>query len=170
MHLKYYVFAAAGCLLAAPAAAQTGGVCQPVFDGMKKAIVTTNHMYLSMTGGSTSAMESITAGGVLYIQVNGKWMGSPTSLSDMQQLTQGDALTKTTSCQKLPDEAVGGTTAIVFHVQHKTDSSSSDGKVWLAKSSGLPLRAEDDVVSSGTKTHISTRYEYTNVQAPPGIK
>ena len=161
---------AATWLVAVPAAAQTAAACQPMFDGLTKQTTTPNHTYLSMTGGSTMTSESITTGGVMYIQVSGKWMRSPTSPSDMQQLQQQDQKKTTTSCERLPDEAVNGTAATVFHVHNKGAGSTSDGKVWLAKGSGLPIRGEEDVLSGSTKTHISTRYEYTNVQPPPGIK
>jgi hypothetical protein len=161
---------AATWLVAVPAAAQTAAACQPVFDGMTKQTVTPNHMYLTMTGGSTMTSESITAGGAMYIQMNGKWMRSPTSPSDMKVLQQQDEKKTTTSCQRLPDETVNGTAEIVFQVHNKGEASTSDGKVWLAKATGLPMRGEEDVLSSATKTHISTRFEYTNVQPPPGIK
>jgi len=161
---------AATWLVAVPASAQTAAACQPMFDGMTKQYVTSNHTYVTMTGGSTMTSESITAGGVMYIQVNGKWMRSPTSPSDMQQLQQQDAKKMATSCQRLPDETVNGTVAMVFHVQNKGPASTSDGKVWLAKATGLPIRGEEDVLSGATKTHVSTRFEYTNVQPPPGIK
>jgi outer membrane lipoprotein-sorting protein len=163
---------AATWLVAVPAAAQTAAACQPIFDGMTKQIVTPNHSFIAMTGGSTMTTESITTGGVMYIQVNGKWMRSPTSPSDLQQLQQQDVKKTTTSCQRLPDETVNGTgtVAMVFHVQNKGPASTSDGKVWLAKGTGLPIRGEEDVLSGSTKTHISTRIEYTNIQPPPGIK
>jgi hypothetical protein len=163
---------AATWLVAVPAAAQTAVACQPIFDGMTKQAVTPNHLYMTMTGSSTMTSESITTGGALYIQVNGKWMRSPTSPSEMQQLERENEKDKdkTTSCQRLPDEAVNGTAAIVFQVHNTTASSTSDGKVWLAKATGLTLRSEEDVLSGTTKTHISTRFEYTNVQPPPGIK
>ena len=82
---------AATWLVAVPASAQTAAACQPMFDGMTKQYVTSNHTYVTMTGGSTMTSESITAGGVMYVQVNGKWMRSPTSPSDVQQLQQQDA-------------------------------------------------------------------------------
>jgi hypothetical protein len=161
---------AATWLVAVPAAAQTAAACQPMVDGMAKQAVTSNHTYITMTGGSTMTSESITASGVMYIQVNGKWMRSPTSPSDLQQLQQQNQKKMTTSCERLPDETVNGTVAIVFHVQNKGPSSTSDGKVWIAKGTGLPIRGEEDVVSGPRKTHVSTRFEYTNVQPPPGIK
>ncbi|HEY6356623.1 MAG TPA: hypothetical protein VIX35_00180 [Vicinamibacterales bacterium] len=164
-------FTAATWLVAVPASAQTAAACQPVFDGMTKQAVTSNHTYVTMTGGSTMTTESITASGVMYIQVNGKWMRSPTSPSDLQQQQQqNQKKMMTTSCQRLPDETVNGTGAMVFHVQNKGAASTSDGKVWLAKGTGLPIRGEEDVLRGSTKTHVSTRFEYTNVQPPPGIK
>jgi len=161
---------AATWLVAVPAAAQTAVACQPIFDAMTKQALTPNHLYMTMTGSSNVTSESITTGGVMYIQVNGKWMRSPTSPSEMQQLVRENEKGKTTSCQRLPDEAVNGMAAIVFQVHSKTASSTSDEKVWLAKATGLTLRGEADVLSGTTKTHISTRFEYTNVQPPPGIK
>jgi hypothetical protein len=160
---------AATWLVAVPAAAQTPA-CQPIFDGMAKQMVTPNHSYVTMSGSSTMATESITTGGVMYIQVNGKWIRSSMSPSDMQQLQEQNKKKTTTSCERLPDEAVSGAAATVFHVHNKGEASTSDGKVWLAKATGLPMRGEEDVLSGQTKTHISTRYEYTNVQPPPGIK
>ena len=164
------MLSAATWLVAVPAAAQTAAACQPIFDGMTKQTVTPNHTYIAMTGGSTMTSESITTGGVMYIQVSGKWMRSPMSPSDMQQQEQQNEKKTTTSCQRLPDETVSGTAATVFHVHNTGASSTSDGKVWLVKATGLPMRGEEDVLSGSTKTHISTRYEYTNVQPPPGIK
>jgi hypothetical protein len=41
----------------------------------------------------------------------------------------------------------------------------------VAKGSGLILRLEEDLdVGDGDKRHISMRYDYTNVQAPAGVK
>jgi hypothetical protein len=173
MRLKLFVLTVVTCLVAIPASAQTTAACQPIFDGMVEQTVTPNHTYISMTGGSTMVTESITVGGVMFIQVSGKWMRSPTGPAEMQQQLQADEKSgknKTASCQRLADELVNGAAAMVFHVQRKTDLSASDGKVWLSKATGLPLRGEEDVVSRGTTTHVSTRFEYTNVQAPPGIK
>jgi len=161
---------AATWLVAVPAAAQTAAACQPVFDGMTKQTVTPNHLYITMTGGSAMTSETITTGGVMYIQMSGKWTRSPVNPSDMQQLQQQDQKKATTSCQRLPDETVNGTAATVFQVRKKGEASTSDGKVWIAKGSGLPMRGEEDILSGQTKTHISTRFEYTNVQPPPGIK
>ena len=170
MRLTVCVLTAATLLVAVSAAAQTSAACQPIFDGMTKQTLTPNHTYITMTGASTMTSESITTGGVMYIQANGKWMRSPTSPSEMQQLTEQNEKKTTTSCQRLPDETVNGTAAIVFHVHNQGAASTSDGKVWLAKGTGLPMRGEEDVLSGATKTHISSRSEYTNVQAPPGIK
>jgi hypothetical protein len=55
---------------------------------------------------------------------------------------------------------------------HEIDPAKSDGQVWVATTTGLILRTETDMSTTdgGGTDHMSTRYEYTNVQAPAGVK
>ena len=68
------------------------------------------------------------------------------------------------SCFHAGDEAVNGQPTSKYSV-HNSESGTLDTE-WIAKSSGLVLKAE--VVSGATR--ISNRYEYTNVQTPPNVR
>ena len=74
---------------------------------------------------------------------------------------------KNVSCKYLRDESVKGESAAVYSTHNENEDTKEDGQVWVSKSKGLPLRQEEDVdIGYGDKRHHSTRYEYTNVQAP----
>jgi hypothetical protein len=60
--------------------------------------------------------------------------------------------------------------AAVYTAPTEKDGVKGDARVWVAKGSGLILRTEEDDDVGGTKLHVSTRYDYTNVQAPAGVR
>jgi hypothetical protein len=52
------------------------------------------------------------------------------------------------------------------------DTGTSDVQIWIAKSTGLPLKEviDSDAGDALTKSHSSLRFDYANIQAPPGVK
>jgi hypothetical protein len=71
------------------------------------------------------------------------------------------------SCRLLRNEVVSGEPAEVYSVHAETEDLKSDSLVWISKSKRPILRQEQDLDTGlGDKSHISTRYEYTNVSAP----
>ena len=73
---------------------------------------------------------------------------------------------KNASCRHVRDEIVNGEPAGVFSAQTETDDIKSDSLIWISKNKGLVLRQEEDLDAGGDKSHVSARYEYSNVSAP----
>jgi hypothetical protein len=48
--------------------------------------------------------------------------------------------------------------------------AKTDARLWIAKSSGMLYREDSDIDTGDgdAKRHISIRFDYTNVQPPPG--
>lgn len=159
-------FSAVSVLLAlgvtvTPALAQTPAACKPVSAAMTK-LLTTDHANVSTSRGITS--QGITAGGVNYIQVRGVWRKSPMSPQDMlKQEEENIRNAKNYTCKALADEVVDGAPASVYTTHSESDAGVADAKVWISKSSGLPLKTEEDLETLG---HVSIVYSYTNIHAP----
>ena len=66
------------------------------------------------------------------------------------------------------DDPVNGESAALYTTHDDTAHGKSDNQIWVSKSKGLILRQEMDIDTGGAngKTHLSVRYEYSNVQAP----
>ncbi len=176
-HVGQRLTAAALCLASIPAFAHSQTIpaaCRPLVDAERKTITTQHHLY--STEGSARekghTTEGITTGGVIYIQVSGEWKRSP--WTPKQALAQMDTNLTTASaysCTHVGDESVAGTAATVYTAHSESEGVKNDARIWVDKSSGLVLRTEaDEDAGGGDKTHVSTRYDYTNVQAPAGGK
>ena len=72
------------------------------------------------------------------------------------------------SCHSVRDESVNGKSAPLYTMHSETPRSKNDDQIWISRSKGLILRQESDLISNtgNRKTHLSARYEYSNVQAP----
>lgn len=149
---------------ATPVAAQG---CQAVDDAMNKIYTTPTHLYNTMDGKSKN--EIIYAGGVIYDNLRGKWAKSGLTLQQLMKKEDENRRNSKTTCRYLRDESVNGEMSAVYstHAERSDMGIKSDGQVWISKTKGLLLRQEEDIDAGvGTKNHHSTRYEYTNVQAP----
>jgi hypothetical protein len=144
-----------------------------VIDAEKKEIMTPHHIYSTDvsagTGKGGEMHEMISTGGATYILYHGTWRKSPMGPKEsLQQLEENLANAKSVSCQRLPDETVGGVRAAVYQT-HEGEEVKVDARTWVA--GGLVLRQEEDMdVGEGMKRHMSLRYDYTNVQPPAGVK
>ena len=178
-HAVQPLIAAAFCLASIPAFAHAQTIpaaCRPLIDAERKTITTPHHVYSTegsaRPGQKARTSEGITAGGVIYIQVSGKWKRSPWTLK--QALAQMDTnLTTATaySCAHVGDESEAGTAAAVYTAHTENEGVKADARIWVAKATGLILRTEEDEdTGAGAKLHMSIRYDYTNVQTPPGLK
>lgn len=165
------------CCAMAPAAAHAQKIpaaCQPLIDAAKKVITTPHHLYSTRTratkGAPADTGELISVGGVTYLRDKGKWMRSPmTPQMELDQLNENLANATLYSCQRVGEESVGGVTAVVYTAHEETGELKADVRQWIAKGSGLVLRTEEDMdLGMGQPSHLSLRYEYTNVRAPAG--
>jgi len=152
-------------LLPATALAQANGSCKPVFDAMLKETVTPHHAVTTRDGGP--AGETISTTDAMYVRIKGEWKTTPmTPKGLLAQQEENIRNTTTATCTALPDEVVEGKPATVYHAHYEQqDLGASDARIWIAKSTGLPLRTEVSL-QAGEKTSTSTRFDYDNVRAP----
>jgi hypothetical protein len=149
--------------------------CQPVFGAGDKLFVTPYHMYMTETdpgvdNGKAISSESVSMGGLQYVLVNRKWTASPLTVQEVKQMELRNRRTATNqSCHYLRDEPVNGEDASVYSAHSETTQGKNDNQLWISKSRGLILRQETDLDIGGgrPKTHVSVRYDYSNVQKPP---
>jgi hypothetical protein len=149
--------------------------CKVVFDATQKQRGTPFHMYTvlptSMTSGKPRQDEMIQTKDKNYLKVDDKWKVSPFTPEDgRKQEEENIKNAKAYNCHRVREESVGGVAATVYAIHSESDDADSDGQIWIANGSGLPLKTEiglDSGANAASKDHISTRYEYTNVQAPP---
>jgi hypothetical protein len=78
--LAVLIVAAAATVTAV--AAQPSPACAPVLKAMAKTQVAD---HASVTQGKNQTLNGITAGGVNYLQIDGKWIASPISPKDNQE-------------------------------------------------------------------------------------
>lgn len=147
--------------------------CQAVFAAGDKLFETPYHMYMienSPSLGKPMSSEGVSFGGVQYILVNGKWSTSPLSIAEVKRMELENRKTaKNTSCHYVHDEAVGGENAAVYSTHSETEHGKNDNQIWVSKSRGLIVKQETDIdIGNGRpRTHVSVRYDYSNVQKPP---
>jgi hypothetical protein len=147
--------------------------CRPMVDAERKEATTAHHLYQTeksaLPGENARTSESISTGDATYIMIKGKWQRSPMGPKEwLAQLDENLKTMKWNGCQQVGEESVGGVTATVYRAQSEDDGAKEDVRVWVAKSSGLVLRVEEDVDTGGKagKLHRSVRYEHDNVRAP----
>jgi hypothetical protein len=148
--------------------------CKIVIDAMAKQHVTPTHIYAteSERGGKPRTNEMIYSGDAIYIQVKGRWKRSPLSVQGMKKQQEENLRNaQRMTCRYLRDEAAGGEAAAVYQSSATTPAGKSSSTLWVSKRTGLPLRSETDI-DTGDKDvmHMAMRYEYNNVQPPPGVK
>lgn len=150
--------------------AHAANSCQPVFDALTKAATTPNHSYTTniAVNGSRSESETIIANGQKYIRVRGKWMRIPVTSQDMLEQEKEEEQHGKSVCQLLRSEFANGEAATLYSIHREYEGLVEDTQMWVSKSTGLPLRAEEDVDKGGThvKGHYSTRLEYGDIRPP----
>lgn len=138
------------------------------------------HMYINQTFSfhaiPASSSESVYVGGAVYVMVKGKWTRSRVSIAQLKAAREeGKKDTPKPSCRYLRDEAVDGEPAAVYATHQEGDGFKTDVTLWISRSRNVPLRSESDMDTgeagnSNGKSHSSMRYDYKNVQPPPGVK
>jgi hypothetical protein len=164
-------------VLPAVARAQTiPPACRPLIEAEKKVLMTPNHAYTTerpaRPSGQATTHEVISAGGAMYILHGGSWRRSPlTTQAALEQMEQNLTDTKQYSCRHVGDEAVNGVPAAVYVAHSETEDLKADARTWVATSSGLVLRTEEDLdTGNGDTRHVSIRYEYANVRVPAAVR
>ncbi len=123
--------------------------------------------------GGTKTSEEISTGQDVYVRHGSKWIDMQTSFAEMAKLGDpNDPETKkereAEQCQMLPDETVAGQAAAVY--QARNPVSGIDMKIWVSKSTHLPLKSEmtNKAGGSAMSSFTVSSYDYKNVRAPVG--
>jgi hypothetical protein len=145
--------------------------CQPIFAALMKVATTPSHSYTTSTpvnGGNSMESETIFADGQKYIRARGKWMRLPVTSQDVVEQEKEKEQHGKSTCQLLRSESVNGEAAMLYSVHREYEEVKEDGQIWVSKSTGLPLRAEEDFdnKSNKGKEHRSARFEYSNIRPP----
>jgi hypothetical protein len=183
---KFAILAVLFCTVAATPALAMDPVCVQMRSASSALRTKPFHMYMTATEsfsrpnmakaassigmGGTKQSEEISTGKSIYVMTRGKWIDMQTSFADMENEKDGDPDTKkaleSSKCKALPDEAVFGQSASVYF--ESTPGLGIETKLWVSKSTHLPLKTDITNDQGTMKTVSSSRYEYSNVQAPSG--
>ena len=159
--------AAVVVLLAAPlpARADDDASCAPLRQ-VESAMAHTNYRQTS-TVDSRPPRHMISTPTAIYMQTPGGWISVAANPATRARL--GHLLGVSLSdCHLLHAETVDGHAAEVYALTShaKVGDKGTQIRIWLAKSSHLPLRSESDMHVMGKSEHVSARFEYDGVRAP----
>lgn len=170
--LRNYVFnfcILSSLMIGRAATAHASDSCQPVFDALKTLITTASHSYSTgVVNGKSTSTETIYVQGKTYMFARGKWMVNPATPAEvLTQELENEKQGKST-CQFARSEFINGEAAAVYSLRRETETRKEDGQIWISKATGRALREEVDVDYGGSlgKSHLSARYEYSNVKPP----
>ena len=179
-------FVCFGIVLATPALAMDPA-CQPLMQGQRSMANTPVHITMTETetwskklsraaaglgAGGTKTSEEISTGKDVYVMQGGKWIDMQTNFAEMMKSGDVDSdpdirkMRETERCSTLPDDTVAGQNASVYETHNP---SGIDTKLWISKSTHLPLKSEVTNKAGGPamSTFTVSTYDYNNVQAPP---
>jgi hypothetical protein len=118
--------------------------------------------------GGTRQSEEISTGKNIYVMSRGKWIDMQTSFAAMEQDKDTDPDTRKamedSRCKALPDEVMYGQPAKVY--LQSTPALSFETKLWISKTTHLPIRTDITHDQGTMKISTVSRYEYSDVQAP----
>lgn len=167
---------AIGCAAAGTVVHAADPACKPVFDAMTKMAGTPNHQYLTQTAAYHAAStggEIVTTANAMYIKAAGAWHRDTYNPQQQMAEMREAAATKPVTCKHVRDESVNGEPAALYATREKQDDGDVvDSQLWISKSRGLPVRQTIDIDVGGKfgKSHSELRIDYTNVQAPAGVR
>jgi hypothetical protein len=172
--------------LSGSAHAEDAAACKALADAMIANLKTPYHSYATITFGYAPTVdearrkmhlplaqdsETIFTGQAAFFRLQPrKWQPLPGSLTQFQDSVR-ESVTGLTNCAHLPDDTVNGEKTSVYVGSSKPQNHSVQTKVWVSPK-GVPARTETDIEIGDTPggeihQHISTRYEYGAIQAPP---
>jgi hypothetical protein len=174
---------ACGCAVTMPAFA-ADPVCNQLIAASQALRTVPFHLYMTETQsfanptmartagqigmGGTKQSEEISTGKGIYVLTRGKWIDMQTSFAAMEEDKDADPDSKKaledSKCKTLPDEAMYGQPARVY--QRSTPALGIEMKLWISKTTNLPVRMDMTNDQGAMKMVTVSRYEYSGVQAP----
>jgi len=186
--VKSHVFAAG--LLCCGTALSTSALamdpaCQPLMQSERSMANTPVHITVTenrswsknlskaaagMGMGGMKTSEEVSTGKALYVRHGSQWIDMGASFAGMRGDPNDPEIRKAQEaerCKALFDETVAGQAAAVYQ-EH--NPAGIDTKIWISKSTHLPIKSEITNTAGGpamTSVTVST-YDYKNVRAPVG--
>lgn len=169
VRLSIVMIAAACAPLVFTAPAHADASCNPVYDAGIKQMQTPHHVLTNRSAhGNTAAStaETTFADGVVYTRLHGQWQRSQMTAAEMLQRAQDKRREESSdeTCRALGDEAVDGETATVYTLHN---DAGADSRLWVLKANGLLLRQS---ITLPDGSLVDSRYDYTNVAPPAGVR
>lgn len=168
-----WVFAAVGSILVSFSLAREEDSCKPVFDALTKLATTPSHSYSTYTSPSIQAGKPTNSEGIYFqdkafMRLNGTWMNGAETPKETLDREQENRKRGHATCMVVRSESVSGEAATVYSLHSQSEHTKENAEIWIANGTGLPLReeADIDIGESTGKSHLSTRYEYSNVHPP----
>lgn len=166
------VFAAALVVLV-PQANADDAACRAVLEAVIKQTTVPVHQKITIESaaapGKPIQSEMIHIGDTLYMQVRGQWTARPYDRKKAAEDARQAMLKADHSCTRVHSEAVDGQSAELYSVQSKSATGSTDSRVWISSSTGLPLRQHTVMLEQGTtKMQHEVAFDYADVRAPTG--
>ena len=171
--LSALAFGAELAVLGPRAKADDPSACQAVLEAVIKQTTVPVHQKITIESaaapGKPIQSETIHVGDTLYMQVRGQWMARPYDARKAAEDARQAMLKAEHSCTRVGSEAVDGQPATLYSVQSRTATGSTDSRIWISPSTGLPLRQRTVMLEQGaTKMQHEVGFDYTNVRAPAG--
>lgn len=139
--------------------------CDLLYEAAIKSLQTPHHVFNTTTqAGKVQRGEAIYAGGVEYLQRGGQWQRSRMAVAEMVEAAKENLKTHPDVCSAQGSRMVDALAVDVFAVHSK--EGGTDQEVRVAKATGL-LQGSTMKLPDGAL--IETRYDYANVQVPPGL-
>lgn len=175
------------CVVLATPALAIDPACQSLMESQRNMANTPVHITLTETRnwsrvlsraavglgmGGTKTSEEISTGKNVYVLHGDQWIDMQTSFAEMTKPGDPDSNADAGKaghpkhCTTLPDEIVAGQAAAVYLAR----TPEIDTKIWISKSTHLPLKSEITNRAGGAAMSSFTvsTYDYKNVRAPAG--
>ncbi len=119
--------------------------------------------------------EVMAVGGSSYVRKNGVWEKLEFDISDQlaeqTKLITEQVADEIQNVEKIGEEKLGGKDTIVYLYRDAVEETGEEttNKVWIEKSTGLPLRIDFEGTVNGKEQKISTLYDYdkaVKIEAP----
>jgi hypothetical protein len=151
-------------LIATPFCHAQDASCKAVADAEVLVLRTPHHIVSTeVQGGKSTISEEISVTRGVFWGSNGVWHKAAASMQEFAR-DSADTIHELRDCHRNGDEGIDGqpATKYAFH----NHASGGDDTVWIAKGSGLVLKTEALIEDR----HISSRYDYSNIQAPTNVR
>jgi hypothetical protein len=185
MKVPTYLVTAVALLAAGSAYADAATCRAEVLAAAKKSILTPNHTYTTQVIGPKKLInksESINIGTKSFNKMvsadlgsmkmaDGGWTLNRLSPQQTARIifdsSDDDAKSiKNYQCARARDETIEGVAATLYQEHAETEAGKADTQTWISKGQGLVV---EGIVTTEEATS-TTRYVYTNVQAPADAK